>query len=297
MVRTAGQASSGTREPEWAVREVDADTGSGKPRSLRLVGSYLLGWVFGCIHIHRSSRSNVAGRETVTKVRRRSAAVLVPLANLCLRWQGAGTCVLSRAAWKAREVAVNRMQPWREVGVCPTGITMPRWRGSTLDEYLAAEPTELERWKAIHAAWEALRELHGLTEPSGDNVSKGGFSHADATTRNVMYDCATGAAVWIDFDMCHETSRPVLWRQADDARAFLVSVARRIPAAECERVVKECLAGTPHGDLRRVLRTLVIQAAERPLSFHMAQHRLSPGQYREVIRRLLAGLEAADNPI
>lgn len=264
--------------------------------SLSLIGSYQLGRVFGGIHFHRSSRSTVAGRETITKTLRRDAAILIPLANLCLRWQGAGTCVLSLERWQQRELAVSRLQPWRGATVCPRGIHMPCWPGTTLDEYLSREQSESGRRRAIRTAWGALRELHALAGPSGEGMFAEGFSHADATTRNVMYDGDSGRAVWIDFDMCHEPRRPVLWRQADDARAFLYSVARRISAEAVEAVVGECLGDASSGELSGMLRTVIVAAAERPLSFHMAQHRLSPGPFREVTARLLAGLDATGMP-
>jgi hypothetical protein len=272
------------------------ENGSPFVRSLRYFRSYLAGAILGRVPLHVCSLVPEGDEESVVKTRLGLSACLIPLGNLLLRWQAVGTRVLSLSEWQARELAVAGVQPWRSVRIAPRAVIQPRWPGVTLDRYLATEPDQGRRQSAIHSAWESLRQLHTLNVTT-EGMPGSGFSHGDATTRNVIYDHVSGRAVWIDFDIAHQDHLSPTQRQADDLRAFLFSVARRIPLPEFDQVAADCLGRITDVNLWQALFSLVTHAGDHPNGFHMAQHGLGPSACQQISRTLIARLrDVPDQP-
>jgi len=58
------------------------------------------------------------------------------------------------------------------------------------------------------------------------------WSHADASTTNVIYDDKTNRARLIDFEIVHEKSWPATARHANDLLVFLVDMVETVPARQ-----------------------------------------------------------------
>jgi hypothetical protein len=88
-------------------------------------------------------------------------------------------------------------------------------RGTLTRPMLEAAAREFRR---AHQFWS--EEFRGL------------WSHADATTTNVIYDEKTGRARLIDFEIIHHKSLPATTRHADDLLVFLLDILAIAPSRQ-----------------------------------------------------------------
>ena len=78
--------------------------------------------------------------------------------------------------------------------------------------------------RMLRAAGKEYRRAHQLQW----NGLDGGWSHADASMTNVIYDQKEDRARLIDFEIMHEHSLPIATRRADDLLVFILDMVGRV---------------------------------------------------------------------
>jgi hypothetical protein len=202
------------------IREVDL---------LRQVGRLLVR-----VPLNTTTPIEVAGRHYLKKRRQTHAPLLVPLANWYAARIRSPMRILTGPAWLRYERLLYDLLLERDAPSCGNrALLLPRLPGRNLRYLLQRDPgmsgqgrlglklaaTELAR---IHACW-TPHPLGGGFQP---------FSHADATTRNVLVNEERQEAAWIDFETTHSCSLPAQIRHADDLLTLLGSAAAVIQSAE-----------------------------------------------------------------
>jgi hypothetical protein len=217
------------------------------------------------------------GARLVTKRRRFYAPVLIWLGVPLSRFLDTGVRVLPQREWEEQERLVYGRLRGTSVHVDAGGVLVPPYlAGRTLAAVL--DDRELDasiRRKAIERAVGALAELHAL-----------GLTHGDAMADNVLVDLVAGVAHWFDFETAHDSSRPMVWRRADDVRALLATCLVRTAAerhAETLTLIADVYADE---DVACVLATSFASVWRRPLTFHLAQAGLTYRSFREIGRLL-----------
>src|SRR5687768_9914518 len=169
------------------------------------------------------------GEHQVRKDRLFYAPLLVWMGGPLARILDTGVRVLPRRDWEERERRVYRTVYGTSIQIDAGGtLVLPLLAGKTLATLLEdANLEESVRKRAIELAVVALAEFHHL-----------GLTHGDAMAENVLIDLAprrcpgrpehsskgeAGVAHWFDFETIHDSSRPMVWRRADDVRALLVT--------------------------------------------------------------------------
>jgi len=261
-------------------------------RHLRLYFRYFLSFFLARTPLCAVRRHTSDGFVVITKTRHFFANLFVSVGNFFLWWQGEGARALHLKMWQERELAVARIQPWRKVTLGRGSVTQVVWPGTSLDEFLAMEQLSSARCSAIRSAFDTLTELHIVRAPD-ERFFAEGFSHGDATSRNVVFDQGTGRAIWIDFDLAHIPARSHEWRRADDVRAFLTSVARHLSLPEFLTIAAECL-GPISSDGKHSLRQILERAIDNPSSFQMAQTQCDLLTFLDVHQSLLTLLWATE---
>jgi hypothetical protein len=168
------------------------------------------------------------------------------------------------------------------IGKSDGTLVLPRLPGKTLAALLEdRELDEQVRKRAIEWAAASLAGFH-----------RRGLTHGDAMAENVLVDLEAGAARWFDFETVHDSSRPMVWRRADDVRALLVTcLLRTAPGkrAEILRLILDVYAVYADEAVTRLLATSFTSVRRRSLAFHLAQAPLSFRCYREIGRLLACG--------
>jgi tRNA A-37 threonylcarbamoyl transferase component Bud32 len=229
----------------------------------------------------RYSKTRIVYRDGELQVRKYRlfyAPLLVWMGGPLVSLLDTGVRVLPQRNWTERERHIYRSLRSTSIRIEADGtLVLPRLAGKTLATVL--EDPELQESvakMAIERAVVALAELHHL-----------GFTHGDAMAENVLVDLEAGIAHWFDFETIHESSRPMVWRRADDLRALLVTcLVRTVPEklAETLHLIVDVYAdeGVTH-----VLARNFTSVLRRPLTFHLAQAGLSFQRF-QAIARLLA---------
>ena len=213
-----------------------------------------------------------SGQCQVRKSRLFYAPVLIWMGGPLVRLLDTGMRVLPQRDWAEREREIYRRLYSASILIDGKTLVLPCLAGDSLATLLE-DPglEESARRRAIELAVVALGEFHRL-----------GLTHGDAMAENVMVDMHAGVARWFDFETIHESSRPVLWRKADDLRALLATcLLRTVPTKLAETL--DLIVGT-YGDdgVTRLLATNFASVLRRALSFHLAQAGLSFRRYREI---------------
>ena len=220
----------------------------------------------------RYSEARIVDRQ-VRKHRVFYAPLLIWLGNPLLKILGAGVRILPQRQWEERERTIYRSVYDASIRIDVDGtMVLPCLAGETLATLLE-DPTleESVRDRAIERAAVALAGFHRL-----------GFTHGDAMAENVMVDLDAGIARWFDFETLHDSSRPMVWRRAEDLRALLVtSLVRTVPEKRTE-ALELILSTYADDDITRVLATSFTSVWLRSLTFHLAQAGLSFQCYREI---------------
>jgi hypothetical protein len=217
------------------------------------------------------------GARRVMKRRRFYAPVLVWVGVPFSRLLDTGVRVLPQREWEERERLVYGRLRRASVRVDAHGVLiLPYLAGRTLSALL--DDPELEpsiRRKAIERAVIALAELHAQ-----------GLTHGDAMAENVLIDLEAGAACWFDFETVHDSSRPIVWRRADDVRALLATCLVRAAAERYAETLTLILDVYADEDVACVLARSFASVWRRPLTFHLAQAGLAFQCFREIGRLL-----------
>lgn len=217
------------------------------------------------------------GELQVRKYRLFYAPLLVWLGGPLVRILDTGVRVLPQRDWEERERRVHRRLRGTSIRIDDDGmLVLPCLAGETLATLL--EDPELEesvRKTAIERAVIALAEFHHL-----------GFTHGDAMAENVLIDLEAGAAHWFDFETIHDSSRPMVWRRADDVRALLVTCLVRTVPEKLAETLHLILDVYEDEGVTRLLATSFTSVLRRPLTFHLAQAGLSFQCFREIARLL-----------
>jgi serine/threonine protein kinase len=219
------------------------------------------------------------GQRLVRKRRRFYAPLLIWMSGLLVRILDAGVRVLPQRDWEEREGRIYQSLRGTSIRVEAHGVlVLPFLAGQTLASVLEDPGLEdLARKRAIEQAVVALAEFHRL-----------GFTHADAMAENVLVDLEGGVARWFDFETVHDSSRPTVWRRADDVRALLVTCLLRTDPekhAEALALVVDVYADE---DVTCVLAASFTSVWRRSLTIHLAQAPLSFQTFLEISRLLRA---------
>ena len=236
-----------------------------------------LGWM---LRSGRYSKARIVfqdGELQVRKYRLFYAPLLIWMGGPLARLLDSGVRVLPQRDWVERERHLYESLRGSSIRIDADGaLVLPYLTGETLATLLEnPDLEEPDRKRAIELAVVALAKFHEL-----------GFSHGDAMAENVLVDLEGGVAHWFDFETIHESSRPLVWRRADDVRALLVTcLVRTAPEkrAETVQLILDCYADD---GVTCVLNTSFTSVFRRPLTFHLAQAGLSFQCYREIARVL-----------
>ena len=242
-----------------------------------------LGRLLRSARYSKASIVSQPGKVQVRKHRSFYAPLLIWMSGPLVRILDAGVRVLPQREWEERERQIYRTLYGAAIRIDADGaLVLPCLAGKTLAALLE-EPTSDEsiRKRAIELAVAALGEFHHL-----------GFTHGDAMAENVLIDLQAGAAHWFDFETVHDSSRPIVWRRADDVRALLVTCLVRTGPEEIAETVQLILDVYDEKEVIRVLTTSFTSVLRRPLIFHLAQARLSFQRFRKIaglLRERLGG--------
>ena len=161
------------------------------------------------------------GRPVVIKRRNLYGEQLADLANLYFRMSGIPIRFWSKAEeWQKWEVGCFQMLNGDRFPATIIGdrtVCFDKLPGESLWDHL--NNGTLTR-RMLAAAGTELRRAHQFRSEEFD----GRWSHADATTQNVIYDRKTGRARLIDFEIVHDRSLPAKSRHADDLLVFLLDI-------------------------------------------------------------------------
>ena len=240
-----------------------------------------LGWLLRSGRYSKARIVHQDGELRVRKYRFFYAPLLVWMGGPLVRIMDTGVRVLPQRDWEERERRVYRSLRGTSIRIDAGGtLVLPCLAGETLATLL--DDPELEesvRTRAIERAAVALAEFHAQ-----------GFTHGDAMAENVMVDLEAGVAHWFDFETMHESSRPMVWRRADDVRALLVTCLARTVLEKRAETLQIILDVYADEGVTRVLARTFASVLRRPLSFHLAQAGLSYRCFREIARLLRARL-------
>jgi hypothetical protein len=240
-------------------------------------------WYFLCLHAARLIRSaryaSVAladGERQVRKRRRFYAPILVQASRPVFRILGTGMRVLAHREWVAREQRIYRVLQRGVVLEEKGTLVLPMLPGRSLARLLDDPAVqEGDRRRAIELAVLALAALH-----------REGIFHGDAMADNVLVDLAAGAAHWIDFETLHDSSRPEVWRRADDLRALLATCLLRTPEVDSEAVLAALVDAYPDPSVERDLTERFASILQRSLAFHLGQAPLPRQRFQAIARGL-----------
>ena len=213
------------------------------------------------------------GQRRVRKRRRFYAPLLVWLGGPLVRILNTGVRVLPQRDWEQRERRINWSLRGSSIRIDPGGtLVIPHLAGSTLASLLEdAEVEALARKRAIAWAVVALADFHRL-----------GFTHGDAMAENVLIDHEARVAHWFDFETVHDPARSMLWRRADDLRALLATCLVRTGPEKRGEIVEHILDVYQDAEVTRLVAASFTSVYRRPLSFHLAQARLSFEDFKEI---------------
>src|SRR5204862_7788745 len=157
------------------------------------------------LRISSTSEKVRRGRRVVVKRRHVYSEQLAELANLYFRMSSIPIRFWSKTKdWRRWESECFQMLNGDRFCVLAAGaktVCVDKLPGKTLWQHL--NRGTLTR-QMLEEAGRELRRAHQLWS---DEFS-GGWSHADATMSNVIYDEKTGRTRWIDFEIVHQKSLP-----------------------------------------------------------------------------------------
>jgi len=226
----------------------------------------------------RYSKARIVDQEGERQVRKRRAfyaPLLIWMSDPLMRLLDTGVRVLPQRDWEERERKIYWRLYGTSIRIDDDGtLGLPCLAGQTLATLL--EDPELDeslRKKAVELAVVTLAEFHRL-----------GFTHADAMAENVLVEHNTGLARWVDFETIHDSSRPEVWRRADDVRALIVTCLVRTAPEKHAEILQSILDACGDEDVTRELVTTFSTVFRRPLAFHLAQAGLAFRGFREIGR-------------
>jgi tRNA A-37 threonylcarbamoyl transferase component Bud32 len=228
----------------------------------------------------RYSKASIACQDGELQVRKHRlfyAPLLVWIGVPLVRILDTGVRVLHQHAWEERERRMYRILRRASIRIDADGmLVLPCLAGETLasllEDPLFEEPV---RKRAIELAVIALAEFHRL-----------GFTHGDAMAENVLVDVEAGVAHWFDFETVHDSSRTMAWRRADDVRALLVTCLVRTAPEKLAETLRLIVDVYEDLGVTCLLATSFTSVWRRPLTFHLAQARLSFQCFGEIARLL-----------
>ena len=237
----------------------------------------------------RYSKARIVRRGHELRVRKHRvfyAPLLVWMGDPLMKLLATGVRILPQREWEERERQMYRILYGTGIRIVADGtLVLPCLAGDPLAALL--ENSELEesvRRNAIRLAVVALAELHVR-----------GITHGDAMAENVLVDLEAGVAHWFDFETIHDSSRPMVWRRADDVRALLVTCLLRTTPEERPETLQVILDAYSDEEVTRPLVTSFITVLRRPLAFHLGQADLPLPYFREIARLMTRRLD--DQPL
>jgi hypothetical protein len=244
-----------------------------------------VGWL---LRSGKYSKVRIVSQNGQCRVRKRRlfyAPLLVWLGGPLVRVLNAGVRILPQREWEQRERRINWSLRGSSIRIDPGGtLVMPLLAGTTLASVLEdPDVGEPVRKRAIAWAVDALANFHRQE-----------LTHGDAMAENVLIDLEARTAHWFDFETVHDSSRPMIWRRADDVRALLATCLVRTPPEKRAEIVQLILDIYHDDRVAQVVASHFSSVYRRSLSFHLAQARLSFDGFREVGRLLDARCHASE---
>ena len=99
---------------------------------------------------------------------------------------------------------------------------------------------------------------------------------------NVLIDLEGRVAHWFDFETTHDPRCSMVWRRADDLRALLATCLVRTAPGQRAEIVEHILDVYQDAEVTRLVAASFNSVYRRPLSFHLAQARLSFEGFMEI---------------
>jgi hypothetical protein len=237
-------------------------------------------WFFLCLTLGRLLRSARYSRVTIVqqqgecrirKERAFYAPLLITMSSPLMKVLDTGVEVVSQRRWVEREVQLYRELYGSSVEIDDgRTLVLPCHPGETLAALLEnPELPDQVRSKAMESSVVALRQLHAL-----------GRTHGDAMAENVLVDVDGGIARWFDFETVHDSSRPLVWRRADDMRALLATCIIRCRPDVIADVVNLFLDVYGDEEIARHVGSSFVSAWRRPLVFYLGQAPMSLTQFK-----------------
>ena len=229
-------------------------------------------WIYG-VKLSRVTTMRTSGGVYFCKTRRARSTLLIACANPLFDWLASPLQGIPERQWLEWETRLAPLAMGVTAHVQRRSLVLPRMPGERLFEYLVSTRSLEERLRAVAAAADALRRLHGCSGRFPDGVQRL-WSHGDAHIKNVMFEAVSGRAIWFDFETMHNARLSDPARHADDWRAFGFSAAaffapRELPSLAC------CIANACDPATARALAVLTSRVERCPDAFHLAQAHLS----------------------
>jgi hypothetical protein len=182
--------------------------------------------VVDSLKINSISEKVRRGRRVVVKRRNVYSEQLADLANLYFRLSNIPIRFWSKVKdWKRWEAGCFQMlngDRFRAFASGANTVCADKLPGESLWEHM--NRGTLTR-PMLEAAGREFRRAHQFWTDEFDGL----WSHADATTTNVIYNEKTGRARLIDFEIIHHKSLPATTRHADDLLVFLLDILAIAP--------------------------------------------------------------------
>jgi hypothetical protein len=183
--------------------------------------------VVDSLKINSISEKLRRGRRVVVKRRNVYSEQLADLANLYFRLSNIPIRFWSKVKdWKRWEAGCFQMlngDRFRAFASGANTVCADKLPGESLWEHM--NRGTLTR-PMLEAAGREFRRAHQFWTDEFDGL----WSHADATTTNVIYNEKTGRARLIDFEIIHHKSLPATTRHADDLLVFLLDILAIAPS-------------------------------------------------------------------
>lgn len=177
------------------------------------------------IKINSLARNVRDGRVVWIKRRLPLARMIIPIANGFFRAAGNSVTILDvRSGWLRWEIESmhalhdGEYSAWSSDDVVLHVDELPGMSlsahldaGTAVEEMFAAAGREFRRAHAVESEW-----------------FRGGWSHGDPHSGNVIFDAATGRARLLDFEVRHDAALSADARHADDLLVFLQDTLGRL---------------------------------------------------------------------
>jgi hypothetical protein len=207
------------------------------------------------LNLNSISERSFNGRRAIVKSRNAIGEKMANLANAYFRRWEIPIRFLSKVDdWRRRELeSFNLLNGDRFRARAPDARTIieDKLPGESIWVHMKRGTLTV---RMLEAAGREFRRAHCCR-----TGNRGGlWSHADATTTNVIYESRTGRARLVDFEIVHVRSLPARVRHADDLLVFLLDLSGVIPARQWLSFALHFLNAYGDGEVLAALRERLV---------------------------------------